>query len=333
MKKLIALLTVFGIVVSPLAYNLKVHAASLIDVAVSLSNENTSATGTVTITFTPVTAITNGTILEVTYDAGFTGGAALLDADITVTGTNITSSTESGFTAGYFRSTLTTSGSVTTAVTIAIDNSPGLTNPGSSGNYPFSVTANIGGASTTYDYGAGLAYVANDNDVTVTATVPPTIDMELYQQGSDSELVDPNTCALGVLSLSQVKSCVYDIGFATNIASGLTIKVIRDAAMNDGSGNDINDVSDGTVTAGIEEYGFTISDIGTGCSASGGTFATGDRAVPSATTNFITTTATCNGTTTGQTAKRSEVTHKASMDTNTVVGNYDQVTTYTAFTN
>src|SRR5690606_17336151 len=97
------------------------------------------------VTFTPNTAITTGTILEVTYDTAFTGGAALTDADVAVTGTNISASTESNFVAGYFRSTLTTTGSVTTSVTITIDGTNELTNPATNGNYSWSVTANIGG--------------------------------------------------------------------------------------------------------------------------------------------------------------------------------------------
>jgi hypothetical protein len=336
MSRKILFAGILFILVAPLSsfiVSQKVKAASITTVAVALGNEATSATNTVTVTFTPNTAITNNTIIEVNYDTGFTGGASIADGDVSVTGTNITSSAEAGFAAGYFRSTLTTSGSVTTTVTIAIDASPGLTTPSTSGNYNWSVAINIGGAGSTFDYGAGLAYVADDNDVTITAIVPPTIDMELYQQGSDSELVDPNTCAIGPLSLSTVKSCVYDLGFATNNASGLTVKIIADAQLNSG-GNDVNAVADGTVTAGSEEYGVRITDIGTGCSASGAsTFASADTAVPTTTTNFITSTSTCNGTTAGQTAKRAEVTHRASMDTATVVGSYDQLVTYTAFTN
>lgn len=334
LHKATAILTAGATICAPFIMASRTIAASLTDVQVALANESVSATDNVTVTFTPNTAITNGTVIEVTYDTLFTGGASLTDADVTVTGTNISGSTETGFANGYFRSTLATTGNVTTPVTIAINGANELTSPASSGNYNFSVTVNIGGSGTTYDYGAGLAYVANDNDVTVSAVVPPVIDMELYQTGTDTELTDPNSCSLGVLSLASVKNCNYDVGFATNNPTGLTIKVNRDAVMNDGSGNDINDVADGTITAGSEEYGFTISDIGAGCSASAqGNYGTQDEPVPAAASNFIVSSAVCNGTTAGQSAKRAEVTHKASMDTNTVVGNYDQVVTYTAYTN
>jgi hypothetical protein len=333
LQKATAILTAGATMIAPLALSARTIAASLTDVTVSLSNEATSATGDMTITFTPNTAITNGTVIEVTYDNLFTGGAAITDADVSVTGTNISSSVESDFSDGYFRSVLTTTGSVTTAVTIVIGGVNQLSNPASSGNYNVSVIADIGGLGA-YDFGAGLAYVADDNDVTVSAVVPPVIDLELYQTGTDTELTDPNSCNLGVLSLSQVKDCNYDVGFATNNTAGLTVMVTSDGTLNDGLGNDIDAIADGTVTAGSEEYGFTISDIGAGCSASAqANYGTQDEPVPTAATNFISSTDVCNGTTAGQAAKRAEVTHKASMDTDTIVGSYDQVVTYTAYTN
>ncbi len=339
-KKAAASVSALSLLIAPFATNFSnVYAASLTDVEVTLTNETTSATDNAVITFTPNTAISNGSVIEIAYDQasagpnGFDGGAELTNADITVSGTNITSSAESDFADGYFKSTLTTSADVTTVVTITIDGTNELTNPTAAGNFNFSVVVDIGGAGTTYDYGAGLAYVANDNDVTVTAVVPPILDMELYQTGSDSELVDPNSCDLGVLSLNTVKSCNYDIGFATNNTAGLTINVVRDALLNSGT-NDIDDVSDGAVSAGNEEYGFQITDIGAGCSAiAQGNYGSQDEPVPGSTANFIVSSAVCNGTTAGQSAKRAEVTHSASMDTDTIVGAYDQIVTYTAFTN
>lgn len=307
----------------------KVLSASLTTVAVALGNENTGQVTSMTITFTPNTAITNGSIIEVTYDDDFTGGAALSDADIAVTGVNITSSVESGFAAGFFRSTLTTGGDVTTTVSIAIDNSPGLTTPGSAGNYNVGVAVDIGGAGTTFDYGAGLAYVENDNDVTVTATVPSTIDMEIYEQNSATKT---NACALGVLSLAVVKTCVYDIGGATNASAGMTVKIDADDALNDGSGNTIDDVADGTVSAGSEEYGVMITDDGaTDQWAGSGTFEASDTAVPTSETTFASTSAVIDAI--NNIGDRMEVSHDAAMATNTVIGNYDQLVTYTAYTN
>lgn len=312
-------------------------AASLTDVSVALDDDVAGNQALITITFTPVTAITTGSILEVTYDTGFTG--VLLDADVAVTGTNITSTVESDFATGYFKSTLTTSGSVTTEVTITIADTK-LTNP-AAGNYSFSVTADIGGLGTTYDNGAGLAYIADDNDVTVTAYVPPVLDMEIYQQNSATMT---NTCALGVLSINQVKSCVYDIAGATNNSAGLTIKVMGVDTTDWSTGESFLEHSGGVynidatgastaVVAGTEGYGFQITDDGSTnqYDGSGGTFETANQPVPSSETTFAITSAVIDGINTQ--ADRLEVTHYAAMSTDTVVGDYTHGVVYTAYTN
>ncbi|MEI7579260.1 MAG: hypothetical protein WCJ58_04445 [bacterium] len=319
-----------------LALNFPVKAAPLITVAASASPITASTLSVVTLTFTPVTAITTGSIVEVTYDTGFTGGAALVDPDIAVAATNYTSSVESAFAAGYFKSTITASAPITTVVTITIGSTNKLTNP-AFGNYGWGVTVDVGGAGTTYDYGAGLSYIASENIINVTAQVPPVIDMELYTTTTDTLM--PNTapqnlCNLGVLSINAVKTCVYDIGYATNNITGLTVKAIRNGALTDGSAHNITDVADGTVTAGSSEYGFRVTTIGTGCGATAAsTYGSSDMAVPAAATTIFSSNTICNGTTAGQASKRTIITHKASMDAATYVGAYTQTVTWTAFTN
>ena len=320
--------SVLGAMAAPLFVGSPVKAASLTDVTVSLSPDTTSTATTMTITFTPNTPLSNGAVLEVTYDDSFTGGASLTDADITVTGTNITSTVESDFADGYFKSVLTTSADVTTPVTITVGDTNKLTTPSSAGNYNVSITADTDGTGSTYDTGAGLAYVANDNDVTVTAVVPPVIDMEIYEANSSTMT---NSCKLGVLSLNKVNSCSYDVAGATNNSTGMTVKVTSDGALDDGNGHDINAVADGSVTAGSEEYGFTITDDGSADQWDGGSYETSDSAVPTSETTFASTSGTIDGI--NNQADRLEVTHKASMATDTVTGNYDQVVTYTAYTN
>jgi hypothetical protein len=152
----------------------KISAANISDVTVTLSETGLSESGVgVTITFTPNNSLTNNTILEVIYDEAFSG--VLTDSDITISGTNIVSSSESNFENGKFRSTLTTAGSVSDQITISIDNNPGLTNPSAAGNYAFSVVADIGGTGTTQDLGATLLSFTGSNQVTVTATIPTCI--------------------------------------------------------------------------------------------------------------------------------------------------------------
>lgn len=338
----IALITVFGLILSPLVSPLKtVEAASITTVAVSLNPETASTATTVTITFTPATPLTTGTVLTIAYDTSFTGGAALTDADVTITGANITSTVESAFAAGYFKSTMTNSAPVTGAVTIAIGATHKLTNP-VLGNYSFSVAADIGGAGTTVDTGAGLAYVGanqDDHQVLVTAAVPPVIDLELYQAGVDTLLANPNTCPLGALSLANVSSCKYDVAGTTNNVTGMTVKVqgvtVADWATGSAvllaGSNNIDAVADGAVTAGSEEYGFNISDDGAGDVWDGSTYETTDSAVPTTETIFASTAASIDG---GVVANRFEVTHEASMSGSTAASTgYQHGVVYTAYTN
>jgi hypothetical protein len=317
-------------------------AAGLTNINIALSSSSISSSSvSATITFNPNSPITNGSTLDINYDTAFTGGAALSDADVSVTGTNIVSSIESAFIAGHFVSNLTTSGTVTTAVTIAIDATPGLTNPGTAGNYTWSVTLNLGGTSTNYDSGAGLAYIGNANDVLITAQVGPTLDLQLYGQNSTTPLSAPFVCNLGTLSTTLVNSCAYDIGISTNSSTGATVKVTSDGQFRNGvniipacTGTNCN--GDGTtgVTAGSAEYGFQITDLGTGCSTTAiAPYGTADQSVPNTAADFFTNTSICDGTTSANITKRIEVTHKASINAGTAVGTYNQLITYSIFSN
>jgi len=341
--KSLSLITVVALTTTMLStlFLIPVSAASLTDVTVTLDAETVNTATGVAVNYTVVTAVTANSVFEVTYDTNFTGGASLLDADIatSASGGNLGTCTETDFAAGYFKVTCTGTAATSETVTIDIDGTNDLTTPATAGNYSFSVTADIGGAGTTYDTGAGLAYIADDNDVTVTAYVPPVIDMEIYEQNSATMT---NACALGVLSLNQVNTCVYDIAGATNNAAGLTIRVMGvdtsdwttgEAFLEHSNNTDnIDAVSDGAVTSGSEEYGFQITDDGSSDQyAGGGSYETQNEPVPTSETTLATTTATIDGINTQ--ADRLEITHYASMATDTVVGAYEHGMIYTAYTN
>ena len=87
-----------------------------------------------------------------------------------------------------------------------------------------------------------------------------------YRQATE-EVVDPTftfaisstTCALGTLTTASVSSCTYNITTSTNAEDGYTTTIIEDGNLRDGT-PDIDDISDGTVTAGSEEYGVSSND-------------------------------------------------------------------------
>jgi hypothetical protein len=321
------LLLVALVLVLPLSGVLfPVRAAVLTDVTVTPGVLTVSSATNVTLTFTPVTAITNSTILEYSYSTAFTGGAALVNADIAITGTNISSKTCTGFVAGYFRCTLTTSGSVTTTVTTVIGGTNQLSNPSTAGNYSFSVTADIGGAGTTYDTGAGLAYIASENQVQVKAVVPPVLALDLYDSGTTTLMTNPNTCNLGVLSINAVNTCAYNVGVGTNSSTGARVRVNAGGQFTNGSVNMTN--ASGAITAGTEAYGFYISTAGSRFTASG-SYGSAYQTVPTSATDFATSTQTSDKATL---AHHFTVTHGATMGTSTATGNYTQTVFYTAFT-
>ncbi len=305
----------------------KVHAAPLTNIVVTPAALTVSTATNVTVTFTPNTAITTGTIIEYTYSTSFTGGAALTDADIAITGTNITGKVCSGFVAGYFTCTLTTSASVTTLVTTVIGGANQLTTPSSAGNYSWSVSANIGGLGSTYDTGAGLAYIAGENQVLITAVVPPVLALDLYQAGTNTLLTNPNTCALGVLSINSVNTCAYDVGIGTNDTAGATAKVRAGAGLTNGSHTFVN--ATGAITAGTEAYGFYVSANGTAFTPAG-SYGTAYQTVPTTETTFATSAVKSDKTTTAQ---HFTVTHAATMSSSTDTGSYTQTVFWTVYTN
>jgi len=138
-----------------------------------------------------------------------------------------------------------------------------------------------------------------------------------------------------------VNTCSYDVGFSTNSVTGATVNIVSDGQFRNGvniiaacTGTNCNGDATTGVTAGSNEYGFQITDSGTGCSTTpSAPYGTADQAVPLAADVLFTNTATCDGATAGNIGKRVEVTHKASITNATVVGTYAQLVTYSIFSN
>ncbi len=105
-----------------------------------------------------------------------------------------------------------------------------------------------------------------------------------------------------------------------------------DGSLDDGNGNVIGSPT-GAVTSGEEEYGFYLSELGGGEYTAAGSYSTQHQAVPTSVTLIASTSTTGSGTTVGSSSQHLEITHAASMSTSTIVGSYNQVVTYTAYTN
>ncbi len=71
--------------------------------------------------------------------------------------------------------------------------------------------------------------------------------------------ISSNACALGVLNVSQVGSCSIIITTTTNSSSGYVTTISEDGNLRTLNGSIISDVTDGIVTAGVEEYGIGLT--------------------------------------------------------------------------
>ncbi len=74
--------------------------------------------------------------------------------------------------------------------------------------------------------------------------------------------VSPNSVSLGELSLSQVKTGSTVLRVTTDSSTGYAITATEDGNLRKGNGggnDDINDVLDGEVSVGVEEYGVSTT--------------------------------------------------------------------------
>lgn len=112
-----------------------------------------------------------------------------------------------------------------------------------------------------------------------TAGTTPTID------GTDDKVFSMNTSSVSFGEISEADFKSRIVGFEVTIDNdnGYSVQVLDDGNLRSGE-NDINDVSDGSVTAHIEEYGARSSDT----SVSGTTFDTQDTAITTSTQAIVT---------------------------------------------
>lgn len=125
--------------------------------------------------------------------------------------------------------------------------------------------------------------------------------------------ISDNSIDLGTLSAASVSTANHTITTTTNSSAGYTTTIIDDGNLRSGA-NDINDVADGTVTAGSEEYGIRTS---------------GAQGQMNAADTAITTTAQTVATYSGWiNASATTITYKASISASTAVGTYGHTVTF-----
>ncbi|PIY96728.1 MAG: hypothetical protein COY66_03230 [Candidatus Kerfeldbacteria bacterium CG_4_10_14_0_8_um_filter_42_10] len=165
-------------------------------------------------------------------------------------------------------------------------------------------TANIDSASTEVD-------IVSDDQMVISASVPASIGFS----------ISANNLSL-TLSIGAVSTASHTIQVQSNGDSGYTTMVYSNGNLKSGN-DDINNVTDGAVTAGSEEYGVATSDAGqdisrdTNCSGS-----------PYTASASSTTPQSIAGAASGPVNETATICYAASINTNTIAGNYTQTITF-----
>jgi len=255
------------------------NAAGIDDVTTTLSVETVNTAAVVTVVFTFGTLIDTNVIKI--YLGENTGGDewqlnAIDTTDISCSddGTGevytVNSVTAASATVPMWTQiTATTVGTAATEVTCIIgDGAPNPMNPIGADGYSIAVV-------TTNDSGAGIAYVGNANDITVSATVLPNLTLTIGSADGTycTTTAGVTTCNLGTVLTTTENDGSYDVDVGTNAASGATVNLAEDGNLRNGADN-IDDVGDGDITAGSEEYGVVVTETGSAWTIDGTYLAT-----------------------------------------------------------
>ncbi|HCM68243.1 MAG TPA: hypothetical protein DIS62_04585 [Candidatus Kerfeldbacteria bacterium] len=176
------------------------------------------------------------------------------------------------------------------------------------------ITIKTNNGSTDIDTADTAEDIIADDQVVVSAAVPPSITFT----------VSANTINLGTLSAGSVSTSSHTVRTVTNATSGYTSLVYDDGNLRNGA-SDINDVGDGAVTSGAEEYGISTTDTGQDIVTDGGGGCSGSTfdADP-----ITTTQQTVAGAGSGPADETSTVCYMASITSSTVSGAYQHTVTY-----
>lgn len=150
-----------------------------------------------------------------------------------------------------------------------------------------------------------------------------TITVDIWKNGGTVPVVDGindyvykltgTSIAFGTLGRTSVATAIVAFEVSASNDNGYSTQLVEDGNLRSGD-NEINDVTDGSVTAGVEEYGARSSDT----SLSGSTFDTADTALSTSFADVATEI-------TSAFESRNFITIKAAIDQSTVNGSYSHV--------
>ncbi len=126
-----------------------------------------------------------------------------------------------------------------------------------------------------------------------------------------------NSVNLGTLAVDTVSSASITVTVTTNASSGYSVRISEDGNLRNGS-DDIDDVTDGSVTAGSEEYGIRTS-------GTAGQYNSSDTAI-SGTVTIVSSSSAAS-------AEETTVSFRASMQSTTVNASYSHTVAFTTVAN
>lgn len=332
-KRIISVVSIIALVVAWSNFTpvKDVEAAGIDTITTTLvTSAAASAESQITVVFSPVTALIVTDTISV-YIGEDSGGDPWVDTDATIDSTDVTCA-GTGYTFDTYvqtDATATTPLKVgctvtgltlgTNAVTVTIGNGAGddLYNPAGADIYTTSVVTND-------DAGAGVVYVGDANDVTVSVTVLANLSMLLDNaDGSACTGTPVVTCDLGVVLTTTTVSGNYDINVGTNAANGATVTI--DDNMTDPNGiGTIQDVTNGqTIDAGTNEYGVSVAEDGDWTFQ--GNYTSNYTPIADAATPLATTAGAI-----AESGHDITVTHSAAINAAVTAGIHTHIVTYTA---
>lgn len=299
--------------------------------------------------FVPATVMANGSTITIYYPSAY-DDSTLVNGGVTITKTGDANFTSGAAvvntTSNTIVITLTTGGNLDTTndFEITITGSQ-LVTPASPGSHSFTVTTSVN------DYGSVLQYVGDDNDVSVTGTVQPSLSFNIRTLDDSADI---NTCDLGVVTTTTAPNadttddgageCGYALAIGTNADNGFQATINSNQTFRNAGGYIITQVTDNAAfAAGTEAYGLAnVTAAQTGHNGSGSfnqtitenntasyTFQTDSSPVPAGgAQNFVSFTDSIQYTAGSGATDTTRVMHGFAIGTGTPTGAYSHTVTY-----
>lgn len=252
--RVIATLLATAIVMWSIGYYATAEAANLTDLSDVLSDSAPSASPTHTFSFVNPTQIEIGETIEITFPAGFTGIASILDTDVTIDddGSDINANVAAAGAGQVVTMTLSTAAiAADSVIDIVIGVTNFISNPASpaGGNESFE----IGIAGTMTDLGYTRVVILDTTEVT--ASVLTTFDFTVFDNGTGEDVngdtttitTSSTTIPFGTLTAYTPVIGSQDLTVQTNAINGFVVTVETDQSLLSSTGADIDNFKDDVI--------------------------------------------------------------------------------------